>query len=83
MVEYVDGLLLVDVKRAIRERINRPWIVQMDGQGAAERKNTEPSFGLLRELIFWGQESGLSEMDVAEALEVSEEYVHLIGQTGR
>lgn len=79
VVDYVDNLLLITVKQAIRERVNRQFAISGKGHGMSHEKIEDRSYGLVREMILFGLENGLSKQDVAEALEVSEEYVSLIG----
>lgn len=83
VVEYVDGLLLITVKEYLREYVAGRAFVSGEGGVAIDRSTTIPSFGLLREMVLMGKENALSTQDIAEALEVSEEYVELIAATER
>jgi hypothetical protein len=73
VVDYIDGLLLLNVKQVLRERVN----MTVTGGDTAQKRDA-PGYGLLRELILMGIENKLSAQDIAEALEVSEEYVELV-----
>jgi len=80
VVDYIDGLLRITVKQAIRERVNRQFAISGSGRSHAVHAKVEGTiFGLMREMILFALENNLSKQDIAEALEVSEEYVSLIG----
>ena len=76
VIEYVDGLLLITVKQYISDYTGRrPWVVKH--RTALAREQT-PSRGQLVELITMGRANGLSDEDIAEALDISVESVKII-----
>jgi len=72
-IAFVDGVLLITVRQALRESTARPWVVKHRTAKSTENESLSP--GRLRELVDLGRRDGLSDADIAEALGISEEEV--------
>ena len=87
VVDYVDGLLLMTVKQALKEYTRGRRFASGNGISVALNMETPialSGWGIAKELVGMGIDGGLSDQDIAEALEISEEYVALVaGSIGR
>jgi hypothetical protein len=81
IVEYIDGLMLMEVKQAIREFQRSSEMVSCRPQYDNQRGMS--GIGVAKELVQMGIDGGLTDQDIAEAMEVSEDYVALIAATLR
>ena len=75
VVDYIDGLLLLTVKQAIKDRQGRSHVVR---RGIGIEPPGMSGLGVAKELVQMGIGGGLTDQDIAEAMGVTEEYVSLI-----
>jgi hypothetical protein len=72
-MDYVDNLLMLEVKEAMRIRVQRPWVID---RGAAKQvESSVTNEKVLGEIIEMGVAGGLSDQDIAEVLEMDPGYI--------
>jgi hypothetical protein len=75
VVDYVDGLLIMEIRDVIGNTLFRGRVSSRNPAGSSREL---PPFAVLKELILLGVDGGMTDMDIAAEMGIEAEYVSYV-----